>query len=196
MQFKIIISLLFLLVCKPETKQITKDYSLQNNEALAFCKKNNFSTDYYILIDLSIHSGRNRFFLYNFKTKKNEYEKLVTHGTCDVFSDNEKMWEKAKFSNKLDSHCSSKGKYKIGKRDWSQWGIKVKYWLYGLEDSNNNAVSRVTVLHSWEAVSDAEVYPKFSPLSWGCPAISNEFMEILDSKLQQSKLPVLLWIIE
>jgi hypothetical protein len=196
MQLKIIISLLFLLACKPETKQITKDYSLQNNEALAFCKKNNFSTDYYILIDLSIHSGRNRFFLYNFKTKKNEYEKLVTHGTCDVFSDNEKMWEKAKFSNKLDSHCSSKGKYKIGKRDWSQWGIKVKYWLYGLEDSNNNAVSRVTVLHSWEAVSDVEVYPKFSPLSWGCPAVSNEFMEILDPKLQQSKRPVLLWIIE
>jgi hypothetical protein len=41
-----------------------------------------------------------------------------------------------------------------------------------------------------------EIYPRHSPLSWGCPAVSNEFMEKLDERLQQSKKPVLLWIIE
>jgi hypothetical protein len=52
------------------------------------------------------------------------------------------------------------------------------------------------VLHSWEAVSNKEVYPQVSPLSWGCPAVSNEFMKLLDTKLKVAKKPVLLWIID
>jgi predicted aconitase len=89
-----------------------------------------------------------------------------------------------------------KGKYKIGKRDSSQWGIKIKYWLHGLEKSNETAVDRVVVLHSWEAVSNEEVYPEVSPLSWGCPAVSNDFMKKLDEKLKIAKKPVLLWIVD
>ncbi|MFA7446734.1 MAG: murein L,D-transpeptidase catalytic domain-containing protein, partial [Flavobacteriaceae bacterium] len=81
-------------------------------------------------------------------------------------------------------------------RDYSSWGIKIKYWLHGLEATNSNAMQRVVVLHSWEAVSDDEIYPNVSPLSWGCPAVSNEFMEFLDQKLQVAQKPVLLWIIE
>jgi hypothetical protein len=65
-----------------------------------------------------------------------------------------------------------------------------------LEESNKNAVKRVVVLHSWNAVKNNEVYPKFAPLSWGCPAVSNEFMEKLDTRLQKSEKPVLLWIVE
>jgi hypothetical protein len=89
-----------------------------------------------------------------------------------------------------------KGKYKIGTRDYSSWGINVKYWLHGLEESNESAVKRVVVLHSWNAVKNNEVYPKFAPLSWGCPAVSNEFMEKLDTRLKKSEKPVLLWIVE
>jgi len=89
-----------------------------------------------------------------------------------------------------------KGKYKIGKRDYSSWGIKVKYWLHGLEPTNQTAVERVVVLHSWSAVKNKEVYPRYSPLSWGCPAVSDDFMLVLDERLQQIPKPVLLWIIE
>ena len=195
MNIKILLLFLTFFVYKPEKPFVKKDYSKINIEAESFCKTNDMNVEYYILIDLSIHSGRNRFFLYDFKTKKNIYEKLATHGSCDVFENNETKWKKANFSNKLDSHCSSLGKYSIGSRDFSKWGIKIKYWLYGLEKTNSNAVKRITVLHSWEAVADQEVYPKYSPLSWGCPAVSNEFMTILDVKLQESKKPVLLWII-
>lgn len=196
MQLGIFILWFTLFGCKTETKELLKDYSKFHKEALSFCEKRQFNTNYYILIDLSIHPGKNRFFVYNFSSGKNDYEKLVTHGSCDVFEDNDTKWEKAKFSNKNDSHCSSKGKYKIGKRDYSQWGINVKYWLKGLEKSNDNAEKRVTVLHSWEAVSDEEVCPKYLPLSWGCPAVSNDFMTVLDKKLQKSDKPVLLWIVE
>jgi hypothetical protein len=177
-----------------ETSSI--NYTTKNTEALKYCEENNFSEDYYFLLDLSLHPGKNRFFIYDFKSKKIIDKNLVTHGSCDQFDENPEQWEKAKFSNKTDSHCSMKGKYRIGKRDYSSWGINIKYWLHGLEKSNSNAVNRVVVLHSWEAVSNKEIYPKVSPLSWGCPAVSNEFMRTLDVKLKSTKKPVLLWIIE
>jgi hypothetical protein len=194
---------IFLILClgficcnnaKVETP--TKDYKSNNSEALEYCKKNGFNEAYYFLLDLSIHPGKNRFFVYDFKENKISDKNLVTHGSCDQFEENPDKWKKVKFSNKTDSHCSMKGKYKIGKRDYSSWGINVKYWLHGLEKNNESAVKRVVVLHSWNAVSNEEIYPKVSPLSWGCPAVSDEFMRKLDAKLKQTKKPVLLWIIE
>lgn len=173
-----------------------RDYAAFHKEAKVFCKSEKFNENYYFLVDLSLHSGKNRFFVYDFKLNKINEQNLVTHGSCDVNGDNDVKWEKAKFSNKNDSHCSSKGKYKIGRRDSSTWGIKIKYWLHGLEESNKNAADRVVVLHSWSAVSNKEIYPKYTPLSWGCPAVSDDFMKVLDKKLQQTDKPVLLWIIE
>jgi L,D-transpeptidase catalytic domain len=195
MNTKILILFLTFFGCKSDKPLIKKDYSKQNIEANNYCKANNLNCDYYILIDMEIHSGRNRFFVYDFKTKKNLYEKLVTHGSCDMFDINRTKWENAKFSNKLDSHCSSIGKYAIGERGFSKWGINIKYNLNGLEKTNSKALERVIVLHSWEAVANKEIYPDYNQLSWGCPAVSNEFMKILDVKLQSSKKPVLLWIL-
>lgn len=199
MLFKIVVYVVLLSMSSsfaPETVEEKADYASVHSQAKAFCKKEKFNEDYYFLIDLSLHSGKNRFFVYDFKTGKVVNEKLVTHGSCDALEPNDTKWQKAKMGNANNSHCSSKGKYKIGKRDSSSWGIKVKYWLHGLEKSNDNAVNRVVVLHSWSAVSDKEVYPRYSPLSWGCPAVSDDFMEILDVKLQKSNKPVLLWIVD
>lgn len=173
-----------------------KDYSAIHTEALAFCSENGFSEDFYFLIDMSIHSGKNRFYVYDFRQGEITDKRLVTHGSCDVFEDNATKWQKAVFSNKPDSHCSSKGKYKVGSRDYSSWGINIKYWLEGLEETNSNARKRVVVLHSWDAVSNKEIYPSYSPLSWGCPAVSDAFMKELDAMLKKTTKPVLLWIID
>lgn len=193
----LLLTLLAFVCCNnAKVESPPKDYTATNQEALQYCKDNDFNEDYYFLMDLSIHPGKNRFFVYDFKTKKITDKNIVTHGSCDQFDENPDKWEKAKFSNKNDSHCSMKGKYKIGKRDYSSWGINVKYWLHGMEESNASAVKRVVVLHSWDAVANEEIYPKVSPLSWGCPAVSNTFMRKLDSKLKLTKKPVLLWIVE
>ncbi|MFM2229879.1 MAG: hypothetical protein RL607_1137 [Bacteroidota bacterium] len=173
-----------------------KSYAKNHQEARSYCEKNGFATDFYYLIDLSIHPGRFRFFVFDFKKDSITHQNIVTHGSCDVFEENPDQWEKAKFDVRQNSHCSMKGKFKIGKRDYSSWGIKVKYWLHGLEAQNNSAVDRVVVLHSWSAVADKEIYPRVSPLSWGCPAVSDNFMRILDQQLQATKKPVLLWIID
>lgn len=204
MPYKIFLLLFWLfLACSDKNNTVAihenspaRDYTSFHSDALEYCKKNNFSQEYYILVDLSIHSGKNRFFVYDFTSQKFTHKKPATHGSCDVFEENPDKWKKAKFSNREDSHCSSVGKYKIGKRDYSSWGIKIKYWLHGLEETNSNAVKRVIVLHSWEAVSDTEIYPRFNPLSWGCPAVSDEFMKVLDQKLKATSKPILLWIIE
>ena len=195
--FLLLFAVYFLCCNNSEVETLpVKDYNSFHKEAKEFCKENGYNESYYFLVDLSLHSGKNRFFIYDFTSKKVLDKNLVTHGSCDQFEENPDKWKKVKFNHRIDSHCSMKGKYKIGNRDYSSWGINVKYWLHGLEATNKSAEKRVVVLHSWSAVKNKEVYPRHSPLSWGCLAVSDAFMEKLDVRLQQSEKPVLLWIVE
>ena len=106
------------------------------------------------------------------------------------------MWSKDKplFSNRDGSHCTALGKYQIDGRAYSGWGIHVKYYLTGLESTNNNALIRQIVFHSWEEVPETEVYPNGTPEGWGCPAISNNTMKIVDEMLKKERKRTLLWI--
>ena len=168
--------------------------ALKAKEALAFCKTNGYNQDFCILIDMSIHSGLNRFFVYYFNKQEITNQMLVGHGCCDYPWSQDWSKNNPTFSNVDGSHCSALGKYKIGKRAWSDWGINVKYVLHGLEATNNNAESRYIVFHSWEKVSDSETYPIGTPEGWGCPTISNSNMKIIDPMLKTAKKPVLMWI--
>jgi len=163
-------------------------------EAKTFCISNNYNSELCILIDLSIHSGKQRAFLWDFKKDTIISSGLCAHGCGSNPWGETTTKEKPLFSNTPDSHCSSLGKYKIGKRGYSQWGINVNYLLHGLESTNNNALKRQIVLHSWSDVSDKEVYPNGTPEGWGCPAIGNELMKIIDEKIKKTEKPVLLWI--
>ena len=179
--FLLLFAVCFLCCNNSEVETLpVKDYNSFHKEAKEFCKENGYNESYYFLVDLSLHSGKNRFFIYDFTSKKVLDKNLVTHGSCDQFEENPDKWKKVKFDHRIDSHCSMKGKYKIGNRDYSSWGINVKYWLHGLEATNKSAEKRVVVLHSWSAVKNKEVYPRHSPLSWGCPAVSDAFMEKLE----------------
>ena len=158
-------------------------------EAKSYCVKNKMNTEYAILIDMSIHSGKTRFFVYDFNKALVVDSGLVCHGTCK----HQYRTETPEFSNVPESYCSSIGKYKIGKRGWSSFGIHVNYKLHGLETTNSNAYDRLIVLHSW-GMSDTETYPKMAPESWGCPVVSENFMKRLDERLKKTTEPTLLWI--
>jgi hypothetical protein len=119
---------------------------------------------------------------------------LVGHGCGDNPWNNDFSKENPKFSNTDESHCSSLGKYKIGERTYSNWGVHVKYVLHGLELTNSNAFKRFIVFHSWEVISDEEVYPDGTPEGWGCPTISDKSFKIIDPMLKLSAKPVLMWI--
>jgi hypothetical protein len=64
-------------------------------------------------------------------------------------------------SNKKEVHLSFLGKYTLIERSSSKWGINVKYWLKGLEETNNNAVERVIVLHGWSMIEDKTTCSKW-----------------------------------
>ena len=163
-------------------------------EALAYCKSKNFNTDFCILIDMSLHSGVNRFLVWDFKGDSIMHRFLVGHGCCDSPWSSDQSKDNPVFSNEDNSHCSSLGKYKIGERGYSNWGVNLKYVLHGLESSNSNALKRVIVFHSWDVISDEEVYPAGTPEGWGCPAVSNNSFRIVDPLLRASTKPVLMWI--
>lgn len=157
----------------------------------AYCDKNGYNTSYCFLVDFSIHSGKRRFFVWDFKGDSVKYASLCAHG----YGKNSTL-SKPVFSNVEGSYCSSLGKYKVGIRSYSKWGINVHYKLHGLEATNNNAFKRYIVLHSYTPMPETEVYPLHLPLgiSQGCPVISDEVMRKVDRLLKAEKKPVLLWI--
>ena len=171
-----------------------KSTRLKAKEAFDFCKDQKFNTDFCILIDMSLHSGIKRFFVWDYKKDTISFSSLVSHGCCDNIWKDDLSKANPGFSNIEGSHCSSSGKYKIGERDYSDWGVHIKYVLYGLDATNVNAFSRAVVFHSWEVVSDEEIYPDGTPEGWGCPAISNSSFRIIDPLLKGSIPPVLMWI--
>lgn len=171
------------------------DYTSYFEEAQQYCEENNLNQQLFFLIDLGIHSGLKRFFIYDLKDKKLLNSFLVSHGCGKSVWGAAYTKDNVEVSNQVDSHCSSIGKYIILNRGVSQWGIKINYLLEGKEETNSNALKRAIVLHSWEEVPDEEVYPHGTPEGWGCPAVSNDSMIKIDSILQKNK-KVLLWCIK
>ncbi len=163
------------------------------NSAYKYCVNNSLNTSYCILVDMQIHSGKDRFFVWDFNSDSILLKGLVSHGCCDGDWSGDLSKTNPTFSNEHDSHCSSLGRYKIGKRGYSSWGINVNYKLHGIDPSNNNAFDRLIVLHSWDMVLSEETFPKGTPEGWGCPAVSNELMKAIDNLLKNES-DVLLWI--
>lgn len=190
----------FLLVyeCKPllsiyTDSSLVKSYTEKIAEAKSYCRKQRMDTSFAILIDYSIHSGKKRAFLINLQKDSIIDTLLVSHGCGDMPWGCDFSKDAPQFSNDLESHRSSLGKFKIGSRGYSSWGINVKYTLHGLEASNSNALKRIIVMHGWGDVTDNEVYPRGTPEGWGCPAFSNAGMTMLDSILKGKQKAVLLW---
>lgn len=159
-------------------------------EAYAFCKKNQLDTTICIMVDMSIPSGKNRLFVYDFKQKKTIISGLCAHGVGAGSTATKPV-----FSNKVGSNCTSLGKYKVKNRAYSNWGINIHYKMYGLEKTNSNAFKRIIVLHSYTPVPNYEIYPQtLFGQSAGCPVTSDDTMSQIDRLLIKKKKPVLLWI--
>jgi len=85
-----IFGLLFASCSSRENEDAIQSLKFQEyrTQALSYCEQNKMNTEYYFLVDFSIHSGRNRFFIYNFKDSTILKSALVTHGTCDGLTSN------------------------------------------------------------------------------------------------------------
>ncbi len=169
---------------KPENQKLKK----KSAEAKAFLSQNDYNTKFCFMVDMSLPSGKNRFFIYDLLQDTVSHSGLVAHGNCYEY------WlDGRKYSNVPGSGCTSLGKYKIGKPYTGRFGYSYK--LHGLDSSNNNAFDRAVVLHSHSSIPDSEV-PEEIWQSNGCPTVSTIFLEKLKGIINNSKKPVLLWIYE
>ena len=187
--------LLLTVVANAATPHIDVNRTRQKaKQSLAYCKQKGYNTRYCILIDMSLHSGVKRFMVWDFRKNDTLITGLVSHGCASAPWSG--MWTKDKpvFSNSDGSHCTALGKYRVEGRAYSAWGIHVKYFLTGLESTNNNALIRQIVFHSWEQVSETNIYPNGTPEGWGCPAISNNTLKIVDALIRKQKKRLLMWI--
>lgn len=158
------------------------------SEARKFVQQKRFNDDICFLIDMSLPSGKNRFFIYDLKKDSLLNSGLVAHGNCYEY------WlEGRRYSNVVGSGCTSLGKYKIGYPYTGKFGYSYK--LYGLDSTNNNAFERTVVLHSYSSVPETETSEEICQ-SNGCPMVSSAFLEHLKKIINASKKPLLLWIYE
>ena len=200
--FCLLILLSLSLSCKGKTTSASaseeKDYTTilqaKADTAEAYCKAHGMNTDICFLIDMSIHPGKNRLFAWDFKQKKILFSGLCCHGMGGGSTA-----RKPEFSNEPGSNCTSVGKYKLGIRSYSKWGIHIHYKMHGLEKTNNNAYNRIVVFHSHSPMPDKEIHPLLLPLGWslGCPVVSDNTMRKVDELLKDVDVesnPVLMWI--
>lgn len=155
-------------------------------EIKSFIKDKAYNQDLAIFINFKIPSGRYRYFIYDLKNNKIVQKAIVAHGSGSVISGSTAL----KFSNIEGSYQSSLGKYVIGESYMGQFG--KAYRLKGLDPTNDNAMQRAIVLHSFSSVPDVES-EKSSCLSLGCPMLSIKAFKETAKYIDQSEKPIILY---
>jgi len=158
-------------------------------QAKKYAAQNNYNAQTCFLIDMSIASGKDRFFVYDLGKDSITDAGLVTHGRC-----NEEWLNGRRYGNEVGCGCTSLGKYKIGNPYKGRFGLAYK--LYGQDTTNSNAFKRFVVLHSHSCVPAKEVDPYPICQSDGCPTVSPDFLKKLAATIDASPRPILLWIFE
>ena len=166
----------------------TGKMKLKGAAARLFVQRKGYNEQVCFLIDMSLPSGQNRFFVYDLIKDSVLGAGLVAHGNCFQY------WlEGRKYGNAVGCGCTSLGKYKIGIPYTGKFGYSYK--LHGLDSTNSNAFERTVVLHSHSCVPATEIADEICQ-SNGCPTVSPGFLLAVKAIVNGSKKPVLLWIYE
>lgn len=133
-----------------------------------------------LLIDMSVPSGKYRFFIYNTTTRTILSQGLTTHGVGSGHNTEHYI----EFSNAENSNCTPLGKYIIGNSYYGQGGLR--YSLIGLDTSNSKAQKRHIIIHTSSFIPNEE---QDEPLmqSQGCPIVSEKFFAELHQFIQSQK---------
>ena len=157
-------------------------------EVKQFVRQKGYNENICFLVDMTLPSGQNRFFIYDLGKDSLQGAGIVAHGNCFQY------WlDGRRYSNVVGSGCTSLGKYRIGNHYVGKFGYSYK--LYGLDPTNNNAFERTVVLHGHSCIPENET-PDEICQSNGCPTVSPRFLLQLKKIINNSKKPVILWIYE
>ena len=185
-------------------QSIPKDLDERAEEALEYCNKNGYSTEYCLLVDYGRHSGRVRFFLWDFQKEKQVMKCLCAHGYGKGSTA-----RKPVFSNEPGSFCSSLGHYMVGKeKTISKPKGRKALILHGKDKTNNNALQRGILIHP-VTLPNISIYPlmipvkvhkilghKIRPKSEGCITIPfRKYSEVVET-VKSSNKPLMLWVYE
>lgn len=177
------------------TKEVvTLDHSTEDKlaahvkEVQLFISKNpKYNDAIAFFIDMKIHSGKNRFFIYDLKKNEVIDQGLVAHGSGSETG----VQGELKFSNANNSLSTSLGKYSIGASYNGRFGKAYK--LYGLDTTNSNAFERNVVLHKYSKVPYEEQEDAICN-SLGCPMVHEKFFERIENILDKSEKSIILEI--
>jgi hypothetical protein len=158
-------------------------------KAFLSASRHNYNTKLAFLVDMGLSSGKNRFFVYDLDRDSIRMAGLVAHG-----SGGKSFSLTPAFSNTNGSNCSALGRYRIGNPYAGQFGRA--YLLYGLDTTNDQALDRHIVLHSYGCVPDGETDPYPICNSRGCPMVSPAFLKRLQPLIDHAERPILLWVFE
>lgn len=161
----------------------------QADQLRSYLKDNDYNTEYCFLIDMSLPSGKKRFFIYNLKTNTVEESALVTHG---IGSNVKGSDDELQFSNEPSSLQTSLGRYKIGSSYTGNFGLSYK--LYGLDKTNSKAYERAVVMHAHHSIPTTETYPVRIGESFGCPSVAPSFLKTVGTYIKGSQKPIMMWI--
>lgn len=148
-----------------------------------FCRARGYNTHIALFVDLSRHSGRRRFVVWNFERRVPMLTCPVSHGSGEKESCVRSKY--AEVSNTDGSHLSSLGRALVAERYEGRYG--VAYRLDGLSASNSNLRSRCVVLHGWKHTTTFPIWPLATVGSHGCPVLSRRMMRRVDELLQREK---------
>lgn len=171
---------------------------------MEYCKENGYSTEYCLLVDYGRHSGRVRFFLWDFEKEKPVLKSLCAHGYGKGSTA-----RKPVFSNEVGSFCSSFGYYGVGKeKTMSKLKGRKALLLYGKDKTNSNALQRGILIHP-VSLPNFSIYPslipvkvhkilgyKIRPKSEGCITIPfRKYSKVVET-VESSSKPLMLWVYE
>ena len=209
MRNEVLKSSIFFIAVIPLLSLITghstpKDLDERADEALEYCKENGYSTDYCLLVDYGRHSGRVRFFLWDFEKEKQVMKCLCAHGYGKGSTA-----RKPVFSNEPGSFCSSLGHYRVGmEKTMSKPKGRKALVLYGKDKTNSNALQRGILIHPvslpnfsiWPLMIPVKVHNvlghKIRPKSEGCITIPFRKYEEVSKVAKSSNKPLMLWVYE
>ncbi|HSY76421.1 MAG TPA: murein L,D-transpeptidase catalytic domain family protein [Bacteroidia bacterium] len=178
----------YLLFAQQNTgKNLSTEKLKQHAHSLKiFAKTQNCSTRLGLLIDMSIASRKNRFFVVDLQN-----DSVLVAGVCAHGAGNDVNREEVIFSNKPGSYYTSEGRYKLGAKFEGEYG--TGYRLVGLDSTNSNALKRDIVLHYYFKVADEE-NANVVCRSNGCPMLSPRVFKAAEKLIDAESKPVLMWI--
>lgn len=182
------ISLLLIACFNKSNKVVFNEIKFSKNvsEVREMIKSNSkYNTQVAFFINMKIYSGKYRFFVYDLKSNKIIDKGLVAHGS----GSETEIKDSLKFSNKVNSNCTSLGNYEIGNSYSGTFGKAYK--LIGLDKTNNNAFARNIVLHKYDPMPFEE---QQNPIvnSLGCPTVNKKFYEKLEKIIDNSNKIIIL----